>query len=311
MLRVSTFGQQTTLLQNTMRNQERLFVAQQQITTGKKATSFRELSAGVQDSFNARQMRDGVAAFRDSIAKVRQTVETYDLQLERMAGAARGLENAILDVLGSGELGTLGAAVEETLATVASGLGTRSNGQFIFSGARTDSFPLAATTLAELAALTASDEAFVNDGQIRTARIDEDVELAFGITADGVASKVMEVLKRFADFGPVTDLEAPFDPLNPTGPTQREFLEAALADAGAAARQIEDVRISNGLNGQRLAATDEQHADREVFLEILISDIEDVDMAEAISRFNQDQVALEASFAAMASLQRLSLLNFI
>lgn len=308
MLRVSTFGQQTTLLQNTMRNQERLFVGQQQITTGKKATSFRELSASVQDAFNARQMRDGVAAFRDSITKVKQTVETYDLQLERMAGSARELENAILDVLGGGEISALGAVIEETMATLASGLATRSNGQFIFSGARTDSSPLAATTLPDLASLLTSDEAFVNDSQIRTARIDEGVDLGFGLTADGVASDIMALLKRFADFGPITDLNAPA-PI--PYPTQREFLADAFETAGKAARQIENARITNGLNSQRLAATDEQHADREVFLETLISDIEDVDMAEAISRFNQDQIALEASFSAIASLQRLSLLNFI
>jgi flagellin-like hook-associated protein FlgL len=44
---------------------------------------------------------------------------------------------------------------------------------------------------------------------------------------------------------------------------------------------------------------------------IFISDIEDVNMAEAITRVNNDQTALEVSYKLTAELARLSLLNFI
>ena len=42
-----------------------------------------------------------------------------------------------------------------------------------------------------------------------------------------------------------------------------------------------------------------------------ISDIEDVNMAEAITRVNNDQIALDVSYKLTSELSRLSLLNFI
>ena len=43
----------------------------------------------------------------------------------------------------------------------------------------------------------------------------------------------------------------------------------------------------------------------------VISDIEDVDMASAVTRLNGDQTALQASYKVMAQLSQLSLLNFL
>jgi flagellar hook-associated protein 3 FlgL len=42
-----------------------------------------------------------------------------------------------------------------------------------------------------------------------------------------------------------------------------------------------------------------------------IGDIEDVNLAEAITRLNQDQVAVEAAGRMIAQLDQLSLLNFL
>jgi len=42
-----------------------------------------------------------------------------------------------------------------------------------------------------------------------------------------------------------------------------------------------------------------------------VSNIEDVDMAQAIAQLNQNQVALQAAFQIMSTLNRLSLLNYL
>ncbi|MEX0300304.1 MAG: flagellin [Kordiimonas sp.] len=48
-----------------------------------------------------------------------------------------------------------------------------------------------------------------------------------------------------------------------------------------------------------------------MFLETFIADLEDVDIAEAVTRLNNDQVALEASYRSIGSLSQLSLLRFL
>ena len=44
---------------------------------------------------------------------------------------------------------------------------------------------------------------------------------------------------------------------------------------------------------------------------IFAADIEDADMGEAISRLQQDDLALDVSFRMLAQLSRVSLLDFI
>lgn len=77
---------------------------------------------------------------------------------------------------------------------------------------------------------------------------------------------------------------------------------------------IDNLRVLTARNGTRLANTEVKLAElegQESFLEVFISDIEDVNIAEAITRVNNDQVALEVSYKVMGELGNLSLLNFI
>jgi flagellar hook-associated protein 3 FlgL len=43
----------------------------------------------------------------------------------------------------------------------------------------------------------------------------------------------------------------------------------------------------------------------------LVSNIEDVDIAQALAKLNQNQVALQASFQVTSKLNQLSLLNYL
>ncbi len=66
--------------------------------------------------------------------------------------------------------------------------------------------------------------------------------------------------------------------------------------------------------GARLNAIDEQvevNADIQLVLEAHLSDVEDLDYTEAISRFNQQTVALQAAQQAYVKVQELSLFNYI
>ncbi len=77
----------------------------------------------------------------------------------------------------------------------------------------------------------------------------------------------------------------------------QDILHSALADLGARVR--------------RLDITQERHDSENERLEILVSDIVDVDAAEAITRLQKDQTLLEAPLRTSALVGRLSLLDFI
>ncbi|MFQ5347392.1 MAG: flagellin [Rhodothalassiaceae bacterium] len=307
MTRISSFGQQGVLLQATLRNQEQLFRAQKQITTGKKASQFRELGSRVQEALNARQSREAVATFRSTIQQVRQTVDAYDVQIGAVADAARSLQQAVVTAVGQEDATGLMASLDQAFTIAVSALNTRINGNFIFGGARTDQPPVTVSTLSDLQALALSSDAFGNDQTIRSAFIAEGTDIKFGQLANGVASEIFASFKRIADFD-----------AGPSGPlsgkltaAQRAFLETEIGNIESAVQQIQSAQVKNGLASNRLDVADAQHESTQVFLESLVSDIEDVNLAEAVSRLNQDQVALQASFEALRTLGQLSLLNFL
>ena len=120
-----------------------------------------------------------------------------------------------------------------------------------------------------------------------------------------MAEDIFAAIKNIADFDNLTPINGQLTS------AQNTFLEAQLAVFDAA---IEDMRIINSSNGMRFGRADElleEHQERETFMLNFISDIEDVNMAEAITRVDNDRLALEISYKLTAELSRMSLLNFI
>ena len=69
-----------------------------------------------------------------------------------------------------------------------------------------------------------------------------------------------------------------------------------------------------GENGTRQAHVENlktNHVERQDFITLMISDIEDADMAEAATRFQQAQTAVQVSAATFSSLNQVSLLNYL
>jgi len=85
----------------------------------------------------------------------------------------------------------------------------------------------------------------------------------------------------------------------------------ALADLDAVLGNFSDIRAEVG---SRLKAFEQQkdlNEDRLVDLNSAVSEIRDLDYAEAISRFNQQQVALQAAQQTYTQVNRLSLFDFL
>lgn len=93
--------------------------------------------------------------------------------------------------------------------------------------------------------------------------------------------------------------------------TFHDAANAALNDIDAALQNILDTRASIGA---RLNALDQQEAVHDKFIldtQANLSEIQDLDYAEAISRFNIQLVALQAAQQAYVKVQGLSLFNYL
>lgn len=134
-----------------------------------------------------------------------------------------------------------------------------------------------------------------NDQKL-TARAEENLELTYGVTANDPAfEKLIRALHLVAT--------------NPSN--DRARLEEAQRLLVAAIDELPNVVTEIGLVRSTLLSSNETHENSTVYVEEAIGNIKFVDTAETLLKLSADQAALEASYATIAGLRQVSLINFL
>lgn len=310
MVRVSSFGQQQLLIRSIMDNQRQVFEGQRQISTGKKTDEYRGLAGQTGTVLGSRAFKDRVETYQNSIKTINGKLDANDVQVGGIVDAMEKLKDTIQTSLANRQAEGFGDFLDQTFKFVKSALNTNFDGTYLFSGAETGTKPVNVDSLAELktlddAAGTSVSDAFDNAPVAFEAKIADDVNLKFGLLANEVGEDIFNEMLNLYNEHLTTDFNGEL--------TDAEFntLQSSLSTLEAAIDKVRQAQVSNGVNSERLDVVDEQHKDTVIFLETFIADIEDVDIAEAVTRLNNDQVALEASYRATSSLSQLSLLRFL
>lgn len=305
MTRVSSFGQQQVMLNSMLNNQAQLFKDQKQVASGKIHETYQEFTGEVNTLLGSKNLLDRTQSYIGAASHVKRNLDVNNLQLENIIGKAEDIRHAVLESIAQDQTYVLMDTIKESFTSMIASLNTDIGGVHIFSGGRTDVDPIVGTDLNDLIAAATAGDMFQNDGRKAIAKIGKNTNMEYSLLADEVAEDIFAAIKNIADFDNVTPITGQLTP------AQNAFLESQIAVFDAA---IEDLRIINSSNGMRFGRADElltEHQDRENFMLTFISDIEDVNMAEAITRVNNDQIALDVSYKLTSELSRMSLLNFI
>ncbi len=303
-MRISTQAASQSALMDLMRAQREAFDARDQLATGKKASDLKGYAHTAETLMTARGAQVRTDTFINANERLASRLTVQDLAYREMSEAASDLRQALTTADGTALMNQVQEAFDRTLAA----LNTKFGDSFVFSGMRTDAAPLNAATLADLQAGVPNVLAlFENSPGRQSARIDEQTTIDMNRTASEVVGGLMESFERIADFnaGP----NGPFD--GAIDSTQQAFLRAEIVNVIAAFETINDAMGENGAKQARIEASLVSHRARDDYLTQLIADLEDADMAEAASRLNQAQTAVEVSARTFASLSQVSLLPFL
>jgi flagellar hook-associated protein 3 FlgL len=135
-----------------------------------------------------------------------------------------------------------------------------------------------------------------------------------GVPADGDTFTVKPSTKQ-SIFTTVTNLIAALRQTPTNTPAGKAAYTNSLIDAsnnlGAGLDKVLGVRSSVGANLKELDYLDSTGTDADIQYAATLSDLQDLDMVEAISRFAQQQTALEAAQKSFKMVSGLSLFNFI
>jgi flagellar hook-associated protein 3 FlgL len=287
--------------------QKELAFTQQQVATGKRITMPSDDVSGTTQSLALQQVIDTHQQFsrNSDVAKSRLQLEegsitsTVDI-LQRVHELAIQAENTTLDAQSRADIA---AEVRQHLDTLMGLANTAdANGEYLFAGHNVGSVPFTAVENPVGSGLY--DYNYNGDSGQRSVQIGTTRQIAVGdpgsdvfvnvpISGGGTQS-IFETVEQFA-----LDLES--NTINTNTPTD---MTKAIDHLGTKLAAI----------GARLNAIDSQdNQNQNVVLQgkQTLSDIQDLDYAEAITRLNQQLTGLQASQQSFAKVQGLSLFNYI
>ncbi|MEL7028894.1 MAG: flagellin [Pseudomonadota bacterium] len=307
MTRVSDYASQQSILMEFMRAERSMHETQRQVATGKVSDDYQGIGSDLPVMLAAKSNAARADKYLEAGEQVRRKLDIQDLQLENFAAQATDLRQSVSEAVANNSGIVIMDQLDAIVRAAVAALNTEVNGNHLFGGSRTDVEPVNISNLADLQAAAAIPDIFENNALKPTARIGDNETLEYGFLAEDVATDFFDAIKRIADFN-----------AGPSGPfgvdltqAQATFLTSEIQNLAAIVEQANETVARNGVHFQVVDQSIEQNTKLRDFMTLVVSDIEDVDLAEAVTRLNADQVMAEATARVLADMTRLSLLDFI
>jgi len=307
MPRISTTQANIANLNNFLRNQSALSVAQEQVATGKKAKDLKGLIKELGTLNAAQAVMSRSKASVDLIKELEPKLVVQDASIGQIANAGNQVRQSLIESLGLNNGLTLMQNLQSAFDSMAGALNQKFAGRSLFAGTRINTDPFTAKTLDDLANATNVEELFTNSDVRQVSRIDDGETIESGFLASDVATDLVTIMKAIKDFNDGTN--GPFG-ANMTD-AQRTFIKDQLTAIIPALDSLNQVQGENGLLQSRVEMTKTQEENRQLMLTGVIGDLQDADLAETASRLQQAQTAVEASARTFSILNKVSLLNFL
>ena len=342
MTTISTNGQYHRMQVQNLSIQQRISEYGEQVATGKKTGVYGGLGSDARQSIDLRSNVSELDAYESNIQTAKLRVTSTVDAMDRITQIARDVHDEIIK-LSSGNPPPDSTVVQHIAKNgfdeVVQLLNTKVDGRFIFAGSDIDHAPMAdakqlfddvaaqvtaypgsgaAATLAQTATTAAQDAYFSPalgqpDPSPLRARVDRNLDLSYQVRANGPdtpagqLSPFREVLRGLA-----TVANLSYDKTNPASFTDYKAMQDSTRLSLDAATESLDNHIGMLGNIQsRMESISEKHKTTTVALKSSISDIEDVDPAEVISKLQLAQTQLQASYKVTATLRQVSLVDFL
>ncbi|GGB25976.1 hypothetical protein GCM10011505_04000 [Tistrella bauzanensis] len=299
MMRVTTFSQQTRSLDSMLDIQRRVYDTNTQISSGKVAQNFAGIAGDTERTLGLRAEATRIDNYMSNVTSVDRRLTLVDQSLETMSDVASSLRTTLMQATSDGlkDAVPLKEQAEGMLQTVISALNVSEDGRFLFSGSRTDTAPVANPVPDPLTFGVAEDNYYTGDDIALSARLDDAMEMTYGMTADRQA---------FQDL--IGSLKAAIHAAE-IGSTATA--ESALTMVNDAIGKLADYRAEVGANQARLDKTMASHEDRLVVQNEAIASIENTDIPSAAIRMASEQTLLDASYMMVSQVNRMSLADYL
>jgi flagellar hook-associated protein 3 FlgL len=306
MNRISSAMIPASSLVDIQRAQRELVEAARQSSQQTRATDLQGYGRQAQTLVSAERLSSRLNGFQETARELTSRLKIQDVALDRAAEAVGKLKAGLFQnfTLDSGD--GVRVQLEEAFAALKDTMNVDLGGRYLFGGVMNDRPPVAAASLADLAAnpLSVSLE---QGAQAQVMRLEETRLIAAGPVADDVVGQAMAAIKRLAELD--GGVNGPF--ARQLTPVQKDALESEIANLSSAFETILSRQVDNGGLMKDVEAAEDRLTARVTALDSVIGGIVEVDLAEVAVRLNQAQFAYETSASVFNILRDMSLLKML
>ena len=308
--RIATAQQSAYFLSQINKASAALNTTNQQIASQQVATTY----AGFGDQTQVLTATISANARNDAY-KAATTIATtqadmQDTQLTSLSTLVTQLKKAVSDAVANNDPTTLMGQVQNIFDEATAILNSKdANGDYVYSGGRTDTPPVAVTSLAALVALPSVSGAFANGSDKKSVQVADGQSVTFGITASDVGTGLMQALKDIAGFD--AGAGGNFNNSVSLSQAQNTFLSSQIGSVGTVAVNLNTATAQNGYVFNQLQSASTEQASMETLYAGFINGIQNTNMAEAATQLSLNQTALQAVLQVTSNLNKLSLLNYL
>lgn len=305
--RVASNSSTQYMLSQIMRANNALDQSQAQVASGKAATDYAGIGDKTAALEAARSASNRADAYMSSSQLALTQTDLQDAQLTNLAGLATQLQKAVQGAAGKSDgtnlIDTAKSVFEQAKAILNS---TDANGNYIYGGQKSDTPPFTATDISQLNSQPIANF-FVNGNSAKVVQVGDGQSQKIGVLASDVGEQLMTALNT------LYQQDVPSGTLSGalTGAQVDNLTANVLPGVTQAVNTINGVAATNGDAFKAIQSSiTNQQAVKNLY-DGFVSDIEDVDMASAITKLNSNQTALQAALTVTAKLGSLTLLNFL
>lgn len=309
--RVATNNQTSYMLSQIAKANVNLTQSENQVASGKVSQDYAGIGNKTAALEAARAASDRAAAYKTNTQLAVTQTDLQDAQLTTLSGLAQQLQQAILSASsladGTGLMETAKGIFDQATSILNS---TDASGNFLYAGEKSDQKPFTATSLSDLAP-PATVSSFFQDGTVKkSVAVGDDQTQQIGVLASDIGTNLMNALQAlYQEDAPGGVTGALSGTLSTT---QISDLSTTLSTAANTA--YKGLITATALNGDTYntlnSAVTSQQSLQNLYTGF-VSNIEDADMATALTKLSNDQTALQAVLTVTSKLNDLSLLNYL
>jgi flagellar hook-associated protein 3 FlgL len=308
--RVSTSAQTAYFLSQIQNAGNALDKTQEQIASHKNANTYAGFGNQTQvlTATMAANARNTAYTTATNFA-VTQT-DLQDTQLTSLGSLAAQLKKAVSDAVANNDATTLMNQAQSIFDQATAILNTKdANGDYLYSGGKTDVAPVTVNSLSSLASLPATSGAFANGTLTKSVQVADGTSVSYGITASDIGTGLMQALKDIANFD--AGGTGNFNAASSLSAAQNTFLTNAITQTTTVNSDLNAAAATNGYVSNRLTDSQTQQTSMNTLYNSFVSNIQDTNMAEAATQLSLNQTQLQAALQVTAGLHQLSLLNYL